>query len=64
MNPMELYRCAIAELGDVSAAELSEHLEKKHGMKVEPAFIPIFKATLQNLRKLKNPPSKGIAHKQ
>ena len=48
MTPMELFRLAVAEIGYVSAAELSDHLEKKHGVKIEPAFIPLFKATLQD----------------
>ena len=52
MNPMELFRRAVAEIGDVSAADLSAHLEKKHGVKIEPAFIPLFKATLQDLEKM------------
>ena len=49
MRPMELFRRAVAEIGDVSAAELSAHLEKKHGVKIEPPFIPLFKATLQGV---------------
>ena len=51
MKPMELFRRAVDEIGDASAAELSEHLEKKHGVKIEPAFIPLFKATLQDLKR-------------
>jgi hypothetical protein len=51
MKPMELFRRAVAEIGDASAAELTAHLEKKHGMKIEPAFIPLFKATLQDLER-------------
>jgi hypothetical protein len=51
MKPMELFRRAVAEIGDASAAELSAHLEKKHGVKIEPAFIPLFKATLKDLEK-------------
>ncbi len=51
MKPMELFRNAVAEVGDVSAAELSAHLEKKHGVKIQPAFIPVFKATLQDLER-------------
>jgi hypothetical protein len=51
MKPMEIFRVAVAEIGDVSAAELSAHLEKKHGVKIEPAFIPLFKATLQDLER-------------
>ena len=47
MKPMELFRSAIAEIGDASAAELSVHVENKHGVKIEPAFIPVFKATLK-----------------
>ena len=51
MNPMELFRSAVAEIGDASAAELSAHLEKKHGVKIEPAFIPVFKATLKEMER-------------
>ena len=51
MKPMELFRRAFAEIGDVSARELSAHLEKNYGIKIEPAFIPLFKATLQDLEK-------------
>ena len=54
MKPMELFRRAVAEIGYVSAAELSAHLEKKHGVKIEPAFIPLFKATLEDLERTKN----------
>lgn len=53
MKPMELFRNAVAEVGDASAAELSDHLEKKHGVKIEPAFIPLFKATLQDMERAK-----------
>jgi hypothetical protein len=51
MKPMELFRLAVAEVGNVSAADLSAHLEKTHGVKIEPAFIPVFKATLQDLER-------------
>jgi len=51
MKPMELFRRAVAEIGDVSAVELSAYLAKKYGVKIEPAFIPLFKATLQDLEK-------------
>ena len=51
MKPMELFRNAVAEIGDVSADELSAHLEEKHDVKIDPAFIPIFKATLRDFEK-------------
>ena len=51
MNPMEAFRRAVAEIGYASAADLSAHIEKKHGVKIEPAFIPLFKATLRDLER-------------
>jgi len=52
MKPVDLFRLAVEEIGDASAAELSAHMEKKHGFKVEPAFIPLFKATLRDLERM------------
>ena len=51
MKPMELFRRAVAEIGDASDSALSLHLENEHGMKIDPAFIPLFKATLQDLER-------------
>ena len=51
MDKLELFRRAVADIGNVSAVELSAHLEKKYGVKIEPAFIPIFKATLLDLER-------------
>jgi len=52
MKPMDLFRRAVAEIGDASAAELSAHLEKQHGFKIEPRFIPLYKATLRDLERM------------
>jgi hypothetical protein len=52
MKPIDLFRCAVAEIGDASAAELSAYLEKRHGVKIEPAFIPVFRATLRDLERM------------
>ncbi len=51
MKPMELFRRAVAEIGDAPAAEVSAHLEKKHGVKIDPAFIPVYRATLEQLER-------------
>ena len=51
MKPMEIFRRAVEEIGDVSAAELSAYLERQHSFKIAPAFIPLFKATLQDLER-------------
>jgi hypothetical protein len=52
MKPLDLFRRAVAEIGDVSAEELSAHLEKQHGSKIELAFIRLFKATLRDLDRM------------
>jgi len=51
MKPMELVRRALEEIGDAPAVELSAHMERKHGVRIEPALIPLFKATLQDLER-------------
>ena len=51
MKPMEHFKRAVAEIGEVSDAELSAHLEKKHGVRIEPAYIPLFRATLEDLER-------------
>lgn len=48
MDKLELVQIALRELGDVSAQKLSSLIEKKHGVKIEPKFIPIFKASLRD----------------
>ncbi len=51
MKPMDLFRQAVAEIGDAPAGEVSAHLEKKHGVTIEPAFIPVYRATLEQLER-------------
>ena len=48
MDKLELVQIALRELGDVSAQELSAFIEKKHGVKIEPKFIPLFKASIRD----------------
>ena len=36
------------ELGDVTAKELSAFIEKQHGIKIEPKFIRLYKASIQD----------------
>jgi hypothetical protein len=52
MTPMELFRHVLAEIGDVSATELSDYIEKKHGVRIEPLYVPLFKATVQDLDRI------------
>lgn len=48
LDKLELVQIALRELGDVSAQELSAFIEKKHGVKIEPKFIPLYKASLRD----------------
>jgi hypothetical protein len=43
----EAVRRALAELGDASAAEVVALVERRHGLKVAPAFIPVYRASLR-----------------
>jgi len=47
MTKLELVEMAMQELGDVSAQELSAFIEQKKGVKIEPKFIPVFKASIR-----------------
>ena len=48
MDKPEMVQIALQELGDVSAQELSAFMEKKHGVKIEPNFIPVLKASIRD----------------
>jgi len=48
MDRIELVQLALREIGDVSAQELSSFIEQKHGVKIEPKFVPIFRASIQD----------------
>ena len=48
MDKLEMLQIALRELGDVSAQELSAFIERRYGVKIEPKFIPIFKASLRD----------------
>jgi len=52
MDKLELVQVALRELGDVSAQELSSFLEQKHGVKIEPKFIPLYKASIRDKMRL------------
>lgn len=51
MKPLDLVRQVLAESSNMSAAELSSHIEKKHGVKIDPSFILVYKATLEQMEK-------------
>jgi hypothetical protein len=51
MKPLELVRQTLAENANISATELATLIEKKHGVKIDPSFVPVYKATLQQMEK-------------
>ena len=52
MDKLELVRIALLELGDAPAQELSAFIEKKHGVRIEPRFIPQFTASIRDKLRL------------
>lgn len=52
MDKLELVKNALRELGDVSAQELSSFIEQQHGVRIDPKFIPIFKASIRDKERL------------
>lgn len=52
MEKMEAFRLAVAEVGDVPVEQLSRHIEQKYGVRIEPQYIPLFRASLQDREKL------------
>jgi len=52
MDKLELVQTALRELGNVSAQELSAFIEKKHGVRIEPKFIPVFRASISSKLRL------------
>ena len=52
MSRTELFRLALAEIGDAPAAELSSFIQAKYGVRIDPRFIPVLRASLQDLERL------------
>ena len=52
MDKLELVQIALRELGDASVQELSSFIEQKYGVKIDPMFIPIFKASIRDKLRL------------
>jgi hypothetical protein len=52
VDKLEIVQIALRELGDVTAQELSAFIEKTHGLKIEPKFIPLYKASIRDKMRL------------
>jgi len=47
MSKDEMVRLALESLGDASVENLAAFVEQKFGVKINPRYIPIFKASLR-----------------
>jgi hypothetical protein len=52
MDKLDMVQATLRELGDVSAQALSLFIEQRHGVKIEPKFIPLFKASIRDKERL------------
>jgi hypothetical protein len=52
MDKMQAFRQAVAELGDAPPEELSWLIERRYGVRIEPRYIPLFRATVKDLDEL------------
>lgn len=48
MTRIEMIEQAIQVLGDAPAEKLAAFVQKKHGEKIEPHFIPLFLASIRD----------------
>jgi hypothetical protein len=48
----EAVRLALAELGDAPAPEVAAFVEQNYGVKIDPRFLPVFKATFRARQQL------------
>ena len=46
MDKVEMIRVALAEIGDVSAEELTAFAMRRFGVQINPKIVPVLKATL------------------
>lgn len=51
MEKMEAFRRAVAEIGYESAEKLSSFVAAKYGVKIEPRYIPLCRASLEDLKR-------------
>lgn len=47
MDKLEMVQVALRELGDVKAEEIASFVAEKFQTKIEPKFIPLYKASIR-----------------
>ena len=52
MDKVEIVRVALAQLGDLSTAEIVAFARKRFSIRIEAKFVPILKATLRDRERM------------
>jgi hypothetical protein len=52
MDKMEAFRRAVAEWGYAAPEQLASLIEREYGVRIEPRYIPLFRATVKDLEEL------------
>ena len=47
MDKLEMVQVALRELGDVKAEEITAFVEERFQTRIEPKFIPLYKASIR-----------------
>jgi hypothetical protein len=48
IDKLEIVRMALRELGEANAQELSAFIDERFHVKIEPKYIPLFKASIRD----------------
>jgi hypothetical protein len=54
MDKLAMVREALQVLGEAPATDLAAFIERKHGVKIEPKYIPIYKVSIRDKDMLDN----------
>jgi hypothetical protein len=52
MSKLEMVRQALEQLGEVPSVEISSFIQRCYGVRIDPKFIPIVRASLRELEML------------
>jgi hypothetical protein len=57
----EAVRLALAEIGEAPSADLAAFIEQRYGVRIDPNFIPIYKASVRDKKELEQARAKARA---
>jgi len=48
MSKIEAIRRTLLEIGDAAPEQLAAHMQSSYGVRIDPRYIPVLKATLRD----------------